>query len=117
MFASQYRSWCIVTRMLKSNASVTRLIERAITFPVIKTGKSSSRLHNLAIIPNGASYEDKNQTPISKCLGLAGLLGVLGKDDEKEQPSGELKIIEMIKLAKLSQEVFWLTIKWYMSIY
>nr|CAG4637035.1 EOG090X06TI [Ceriodaphnia reticulata]SVE72957.1 EOG090X06TI [Ceriodaphnia reticulata] len=111
MFARQYHSWCTLARMLKSKASVSRIAEQSITFPA-KAFSSIFSLHNnnLCTMPNGASdknYERKNGHPISMSIGLTGLLGVLSnskdEDEDKKPLSGELKIIEMIKLAKLAQ--------------
>ncbi len=108
MFARQYRSWCILIK------SVNRIVEPAVTFPK-KVVSSISSLHNnnLCTVSNGASgknYRGRDRHPISVSIGLSGLLSVLsnGKDeDEDKKPlSGESKIIEMIKLAKLSHEVF-----------
>lgn len=107
MFARQYRSWCILVK------SVNRIAEPAVTFPKKVISSTSSLHNNLFTVSNGASdknYRGRDRYPISVSIGLSGLLSVLsnGKDeDENKKPlSGELKIIEMIKLAKLSQEVF-----------
>lgn len=117
MFSQQKHSWCSLARMVMqySRMSVKQLSIKATTsgIPINPHCLSTnSTLHKPPTgLQNGKSANKENegndQSTISKCFGFVGLMSILGtkvKEENKER-LGEEKIIHMIKLAKLSQEV------------
>lgn len=115
MFTRQNLSWCVLSRVIKlySNTASSVVCEQSNT----RLPKKIFTISDLSAIQNSfdkkcnnseQNGEGQSHHSVLKCFMVAGLVGInqtKSKDDELEQ-GGEEKIIHMIKLAKLSQEVF-----------